>query len=304
MTDPSPERRIALFVNPLAGKGRALHWQGRVQEFLASHGIAYDLIGLNYPANLIGFTDVIILGGDGTINRVLNHFPDIRLPVGVIPGGSGNDLAMQLNGSLDIQHCLETAVFGRTQWLDAGICNGRIFMNCLGVGFDGEVANEINRVRWFSGALKYYITVIRKIFRYRSIVMNALWDGGRYQARALTVMAANSQYTGGGFRVAPGADMSDGKLDMVVIGEISALQRLFYLPRIRKGNHIGLPFVQAARFTNMEIETGRPLQAHVDGELMLSSTYRIKILPGKFQCRVDRKGGHRNKVTGSTETRE
>jgi diacylglycerol kinase family enzyme len=102
-------------------------------------------------------------------------------------------------------------------------------------------------------------------------------------------MAANGQYTGGGFRVAPGADLSDGKLDMVVIGEISLLQRLFYLPRIRKGNHIGLSFVRAARFTNMEIETGRPLQAHMDGELMLSSTYRIEVLPGRFQCRVGRR---------------
>jgi diacylglycerol kinase (ATP) len=302
MTDPSPDRRIALFVNPLAGKGRALHWQARVQEFLATRGIAYVLIGLEYPVDLEGFTDLIILGGDGTINRVLNHFPDIRLPVGVIPGGSGNDLAMQLNGSLDIADCLETAVFGRTQWLDAGICNGRIFMNCLGVGFDGEVANDINRVPWLRGALKYYITVIRKIFRYRSIVMTAIWDGGRYQARSLTIMAANSQYTGGGFRVAPGADMADGKLDMVVIGEISLLQRLFYLPRIRKGKHIGLPFVKAARFASMEIKTSRPLQAHMDGEFMLTSTYRIEVLPGRFLFRVDGKIGRRNPGTGSTKT--
>jgi YegS/Rv2252/BmrU family lipid kinase len=286
MSTLSPERRIALFVNPLAGRGRALRNQVQAEAYLREQGIAYVLFGLDYPATLEDFTDLVIIGGDGTINRVLNHFPEIRLPIGVIPGGSGNDLAMQLNGGMDVRSCLETAVYGKATWLDAGICNGRIFLNCFGVGFDGEVADEIGRVRWLRGALKYFVTVIRKIFRYRSVVIKATWDGGNYEARALTVMAANSRQTGGGFRVAPMADMSDGKLDMIVIGEISLLERLFYLPRIRKGGHIVLPFVRAAPFTSMIVETAGEQQAHLDGELMRASFYRIDVLPGKFLFRI------------------
>lgn len=285
MTDARPHRSIALFVNPLAGKGNSLRWLAEMENYLRGLDLAYETFGLDLPGSLDGFTDVVIIGGDGTINRVLNHFPDLRLPVGVIPGGTGNDLAMELDQGQVTSSCLETAVFGETQWMDAGLCNGCIFMNCLGVGFDGEVAAAIGKMRWLPGWAKYYWTVIRKIFSYRSVLMQADGDGGSYHAKALTVMAANSQLSGGGFRVAPMASLSDGKLDMVIIDDIPIWKRLLYLPRIRKGGHVTLPFVHTARFTRMVIRVAEPLQAHIDGERILSARYEISVLPAKFLFR-------------------
>jgi diacylglycerol kinase (ATP) len=112
MTIQAPTKRIALFVNPLAGKGNALRWRERAEAYLRRVGIAYQVIGLDYPPDLDAFTDVVIAGGDGTINHILNHYPNIRLPIGVIPGGTGNDLALAFDRGMNPEGCLETAVFG------------------------------------------------------------------------------------------------------------------------------------------------------------------------------------------------
>lgn len=270
----------------MAGGGSALRKLPQVESYLRARGIDYQLFGLEYPRSMEGFTDVLILGGDGTINHVLNSFPDLCLPVGLLPGGTANDLAVELEESLDLQHCLDTAVSGRTCRLDAGRCNGRIFMNCLGVGFDGEVADEITRVKWLRGYMRYMYTVVRKIFQYRSRVMHTAWDGGQYQYKALTIMAANSQYSGGGFRVAPMARVNDGKLHMVVVDDIPLWKRLLYLPRFRKGTHEGLPFIRTAAFQRMQIRLDGPMLAHMDGETLTSDEFLIEVLPARFLFRV------------------
>lgn len=286
MSFTEPPKRIALFFNPMAGSGSALRKLPQVEAYLRAKGIEYRLFALEYPSTLEGFTDVLILGGDGTINHVLNRFPDLQIPVGLLPGGTANDLAVELSASLDLQACLDLAVSGRACRLDAGRCNGRIYMNCLGVGFDGEVADEITRVRWLRGYLRYLYTVIRKIFQYRSRVMHTAWDGGQYQYKALTIMAANSQYSGGGFRVAPMARVNDGKLHMVVVDDIPLWKRLVYLPRFRKGKHEGLPFVRTAGFARMHIKLDGPMRAHMDGETLTSDEFLVEVLPSKFLFRV------------------
>ena len=286
MASTGANRRIALFHNPIAGGGKASRRLPSVEFYLRTEGIAYDIIGLSYPATLDHFTDVLIMGGDGTVNHVLNHFPDVRLPIGVIPAGTANDLAVELMDSEDFQACLQTAVHGKTCWIDAGRCNGQLYMNCLGVGFDGEVARDIRKVFLLQGYLRYLYAVLRKIFQYRSVIMHTSWDGGQYQYSAMTIMAANSRLSGGGFRVAPQANTQDGKLDMVVIDDIPLWKRLWYLPRVRKGGHLQLPFVRTARFTRMHIQLDSPLQAHLDGELMMHNEYLIEIVPSKFRFRV------------------
>jgi diacylglycerol kinase family enzyme len=129
-------------------------------------------------------------------------------------------------------------------------------------------------------------TVVRKIFQYRSRVMHTAWDGGQYQYKALTIMAANSQFSGGGFRVAPMARVNDGKLHMVVVDDIPLWKRLLYLPRFRKGRHTGLPFVRTASFSRMQIRLDSPMQAHMDGETLTSDEFLVEVLPGKFLFRV------------------
>jgi YegS/Rv2252/BmrU family lipid kinase len=279
-------RRIALFFNPNAGRGSATRKLPQVEAYLRARGIAYQLIEFDYPPSLDGFTDVMILGGDGTINHVLNRFPDLSLPVGLLPGGTANDLALELEESLNLQECLDTAVSGHTCVLDAGRCNGRIFMNCLGVGFDGEVADDISKVRWLKGYARYMYTVVRKVFQYRSRVMHTAWDGGQYQYKALTIMAANSQFSGGGFRVAPKARMNDGKLHMVVVDDLPLWKRLLYLPKFRMGRHDQLSFVRTAPFSRMQIRLDSPMSAHMDGETLTTDEFLIEVLPAKFLFRV------------------
>jgi YegS/Rv2252/BmrU family lipid kinase len=279
---------LAVFINPLAGKGRPIKIWERVRLLLDQDGIAYQAHHLDLPATLDGHSGILIIGGDGTINHVLNRYPDLRIPIGIIPAGSGNDLASSLFPGTDIVDQYRNAVHGTPRPTDAGICNGKIFLNGVGIGFDGEVALDIHKVKWLTGKMKYMSVVLRKIFTYKERRMRLEWEGKVMERDIFMVSVANGYRYGGGFKVAPLADWQDGLLDVVIIDKVSVLQRIRYLPVIERGMHLNLSFVKASLAKSIRISSSAVMHAHLDGELMSSDTFTISVLPAKFLFRYDK----------------
>ena len=278
-------RHFALFVNVRAGKGKPLRVLPAVKQALENAGYAYTVVTDIFPASLEMFTDVIIIGGDGTINFIINHYPGISLPIGIIPAGSGNDLAFTLFPKTNLSAQVENALHGKTRKIDAGLCNGRIFLNCLGVGFDGEVAREIPGVNWLSGKMKYYWVVIKKIISYRSKILRVSWKDGSMEGRVFMVTAANGYRSGGGFKVAPGADWYDGLLELVFIHPLPVWKRFHYLPRIEKGTHLNLPFIQNWKTEKIKITSKECISGHLDGELIEGLFFDISVTRGRYLFR-------------------
>jgi YegS/Rv2252/BmrU family lipid kinase len=245
----------------------------------------YRSFQLELPKDLDDFTGILIIGGDGTVNHLMNHFGDIEIPIGIIPAGSGNDLAQGFLPSNDLDSQYRSALNGTLHKVDAGICNGRIFLNGMGMGFDGEVALEIPKVKWLNGHLKYLIVVIKKIFTYREKIMRMEWDGHIRDQETFMVFLANGPRTGGGFKIAPSAKCDDGKFDMIIVRRISIMQRLRFLPVIEKGKHIGLPFIDFSHAQQISITSAEMLNAQLDGELMQSKRFDVRIMPGKYMFR-------------------
>jgi YegS/Rv2252/BmrU family lipid kinase len=275
---------IAILYNIRAGKHRSAKIAGILSSALDLKGISYEVFGDPFPKDLSRFTTVFIIGGDGTLNHVINHVVGSMPPIALFKGGTGNDFATGLYGSASVEETLEIALHAAPRPVDAGLCNGRIFLNMFGAGFDGDVLKGMATIRRLGPFLGYYLAVIRTILFYREPVLEITVDQDPpIRKRVLLLLLNNAPTTGGGFRVSPRARIQDGVLDLVTVDPLPVLQRLRYLPVIRKGEHLDLPFVHHRRVNRLRILSDRPIQAQLDGERVEAREFDITMLPGRFR---------------------
>ncbi|MBL0057461.1 MAG: hypothetical protein IPP31_15080 [Chitinophagaceae bacterium] len=273
---------IAILVNPRSGKGKAVRMGAQIRDSLSKRRIPHQLFCDTWPDSLDGFSEAWIVGGDGTINYFINYYKGISIPLALFGGGTGNDLAWKLYGKVSLEEQIERVLSAEARPVDAASCNGQLYLNSLGIGFDGEVLQSMGAIRWLGGHLGYLWVVMRKIFSFREKEFTIVSDGKVIQQRFLLVIINNSTRTGGGFMVSPLASLHDGSLDMVLCGPLSVLKRLRYLPVIEKGKHLELPFIQYRHCEKIRVECPVETTAAMDGELVRGTHFDIRVLPGFF----------------------
>lgn len=276
------EKRIALAVNPSAGKGRAAAIAGLLAGRLYHFAVDYTLFNDQWPADFNGYSEVWIIGGDGTLNYFINHYRDIKIPLAIFKGGTGNDFAWKLYGDADWKKQLQIILNTKTRPVDAGRCNDKLFLNGVGIGFDGEVLQSMNTIRMIGGHIGYYLIVLKKIFGFKEYRFKIYCEQLIADEKLLLVMVNNSSRTGGGFHVSPKASVTDGLLDLVMSKPLSVIKRLLYLPRIEKGKHLSLSFIKHITGTKFTIDCEKQLPAQLDGELMVAGKFEFEVLLGKF----------------------
>ena len=279
------QKNIALLCNPLAGGGKALALAEKTASLLAGKKHAYTLYKDKWPDYLSGFTDVWIIGGDGTLHFFINHYPDIKQPLAIFNGGTGNDFHWLLHQNKSLPEQIETALTAVPHPVDAGQCNKTLFINGAGIGFEGAVVKSLSGKRKRLGKLSFLLTIIRKIFSYRSVYYSISTDEYSTNGNKMMIDVVNGKRAGGGFRIAPTAAMDDGRLDVVLINPIAPLKRLQYLPSIKKGKHLQKSFCNHFKTKKIIIESEQPMQAHLDGEFYTAASMEISILPEKFLFR-------------------
>lgn len=277
------ERKIALIVNPLAGKGKATQIAGLLVGKLYHHAVEYTLFNGEWPEHFNSYTDAWIIGGDGTINYFINKYPDITIPLALFKGGTGDDFACALYGEVDWKQQLDLIVAASAKPVDAGICNGKLFLVGAGLGFEGEILKSMNAIRLIGGHFGYYLAVLRKIFGFKEKRFKISSDDFNCDEKLLLVEINNTRQTGGGFLISPKAVINDGLLDLVISKPLSLLQRLKYLPIIEKGNHLSLPFIKHVTGTKFSIECEQIISGHMDGEMITGIRFELEVLKGKFQ---------------------
>lgn len=285
-------KNIAVVCNPLAGVGKAIRLSDQICIELSQRKIAYHLFKEEWPQNFNGFTDVFIVGGDGTLNYFINQYPNIKLPLVIFNGGTGNDVHWLLYGKKNFEEQMELALTGLPKPIDAGRCNERFFINGVGIGFEGAVAKSLAGKKKRPGKTSFLIAVLKKIFFYRSKKYKVSSDDMPYLAgmaypeqRQLMISVTNGRRAGGGFLIAPVAAADDGLLDVVMIKAITPLLRLRWLPVIEKGKHFHLSFVHHFQTRKIIMESDQSIQSHLDGEAYTSNKIEIEILPSKFLFR-------------------
>jgi diacylglycerol kinase (ATP) len=279
------EKNIAIVCNSLAGAGRAVMLAETIAEELTRKNIGHTIFKENWPNHLNHFTDIFIVGGDGTLNYFINQYPGIKLPLVIFKGGTGNDFHWLLYGSKTLDEQLETVLVEDPKPIDIGKCNDRYFINGVGAGFEGEVAKALTGKKKRPGKASFLITILKKIITYRSKKYSVKSSERNLSGKKLLVDISNGRRAGGGFYIAPEAKADDGLFDVVIVDALSSLQRLRYLPVIEKGKHLHLSFIHHFRTMNITIESNEPIQYHLDGEYGEAKKLEIEILPGVINFR-------------------
>jgi YegS/Rv2252/BmrU family lipid kinase len=291
-------RRIKLIFNPIANLGRAWPIATALRPIVSELGGA-DWSGTVYPTHATelalkaaqdGYEMVVAMGGDGTVHEVINGLmqvpADQRPALGIVPLGSGNDLAATLGISNKPEIALRQIMTLPPLPMDVGLivdehgCR-EFWGNTLGIGFDAVINFRSHKVPLFQGFTVYFIALIQSILlNFTPYQIHALIDGQPLDEEILMFVVANGKREGGGFCMAPDADQSDGLFDYNYVERITRTRMLMTLPHYLNGTSAGQPCVHTGRLKKLELESNLPLFIHVDGETFSgfgSSTRKLSI---------------------------
>jgi diacylglycerol kinase (ATP) len=294
--------RAVVIINPIAGPGRRKtldRCAGIARSVLATHGYSAEVAVTESPTDAFRFARdavsssahlVVAWGGDGTINGAGSALAGTSLPLGIVPGGSGNGLARDLALPRDPARAFAVAAAGRERSIDAGDLEGSLFFNIAGIGLDAEIAARIAAPGARRGLSGYILATVRELRRYEPQVYSIRIDGddsGVVERRALMVALANSRQYGNGAKIAPHARLDDGAIDLVVVEARSMWGVVSRLPAFFRGTLEDGPDLLMRRATQVSISAERPILFHVDGEPRTGpATVTVRVLPGALRVRV------------------
>lgn len=280
--------KLSLIVNPAAGGGRAGRALPQVRATLERLGLEHHVqptqnlahaAALSRAAALAGEV-AVAFGGDGLVGAVAGALRDGHGALGVLPGGRGNDLARVLAIPLEPVAACEVLATGTTRALDMGQAGSRTFISIASCGFD-SVANRIaNETRIVRGNLVYVYAALRALAGWKPATFTLELDGGECRtATGYTVAAANSKAYGGGMMMAPGASLTDGLLDVVIVSEVPKLRFLRLLPTVFKGDHVKFANVEVVRAASVRIAASRQFVVYADGDPVAELPVTVRALP-------------------------
>jgi diacylglycerol kinase (ATP) len=282
---------IALVVNPTSGKGRGAAVRAVVEERLRAGGAhVRTIVGdsgehardLSHAAVLEGVDALVALGGDGMVHLALQAVAGTETPLGIVPAGTGNDLANSLSIPADPVAAAALVVAGSRRWIDAVRVGERWFGCVLGAGFDSVVNERANRLRWPRGPARYNVAIAVELPRFRALPFVLTLDGERWETDAMLVAVGNAQSYGAGIRITPDAVLDDGLLDVCVLAPVSKLDFVRTLPKARTGAHVTHPAVTIRRAKTVTLESPGVV-AYADGERMGPLPLTCVCVPGAVQ---------------------
>ena len=230
---------------------------------------------------------VVLGGGDGTLNAAAPGLIDTRLPLGVIPLGTANDLARTLGIPLDVEEAAQVVAAGRLHRIDLGEANGHPFFNVASVGFGVDLTRALTRDskrRW--GVLGYAVAGLRAIRRLRPFRVEILQDGTSQVSRTVHVSIGNGRHYGGGMTVSENARIDDGRLDVHSLEVRSLWRLLLLLPALRSGRHHAWAEIRTLSGSELELRTRRPRSVNTDGEITTRTPARFRVLRGALDVYV------------------
>ncbi len=283
----SKKRNILIVINPAAGRssyGKRLNYlKGRLKDAQMDFELfftEYEDKGklIDTIKNNPGIDEVYVMGGDGTLNYVVNEIQGSKLPISIVSNGTGNDSVKSLHGELNFEKQVDIALNGVIKKFDLGICNGRYFVNGVGIGFDGEVVKEmVERGNKRGTHLDYLLTVLRIVAGFKEKMLHFSMDGKRYQKKILLLTISNGTTFGGGFIINPFAKTNDGLLDVCILNEIVPIKRFWHLPKLKTGAHHKIKEAEFHLASNISIDMTDQLVAHLDGEFIGHPPFEISI---------------------------
>ena len=280
---------MKVIVNPKAGGGRALKVLRRAKQVLTNTGWALDISITEGPGHAVEMANqavlkqvplITVIGGDGTVNEVIQGIAGTQTRLAIIPGGTGNDHARSLTIPLQPEKAAAVIAQGKVIAMDIGQERERLFGCLTAIGFPVDVIDHTNRKgRILGGSFAILSSVWQTLKNLRAYDALIQLDGESMFVKTCGIFVLNTPSVGGGFRFAPHANVTDGLLDVMVVGPVSSWDLLTTLPKAYKGRHIGHPAISLHRAKKVHIETVKPVPKMFDGEIIGMTPIEVNVRP-------------------------
>ncbi|MCY1658491.1 diacylglycerol kinase [Dietzia sp. SL131] len=299
---------VTLLVNPAAGGGRGEKVAGRAADRLRAHGLevtrlagggATESLALARRAVADGTDALVVCGGDGMVSIAVQAQAFTDVPVGIIPAGTGNDLAREYGIPLgDPEAAADVVADGWVETVDLGRATPdggepTVFASVLCAGLDSRVNRRVNEMGLLRGPLRYVLASIIEFPTYRPRRFRMVFDAGlptedTVETEVLLSAFAITRSYGGDMKIAPDADRGDGLFDVCYVGKISKLRFMRHFPSIYSGGHVGLRGVSTRRCRTVRLEAA-DVEAFADGDAVAPLPVTVEVLPGAGRFLVPRR---------------
>ncbi len=276
-------------INPVAGNGKAKKILPLLRKIFNKAAVDYEIYFTTGPGDATGaalkgardgFEIMVAVGGDGTVNEVLNGIVGTEAKLAALPGGKGNDFATAVAMPRNIEEACKALLKGETKYIDLGKVMDRYFINSVGVGFDAAVARRANRgVRFFKGVSAYVYAFFETLYRYDFVDAEIDFGQGPIKTTPILVAVGIGQAYGGGMKIVPDAIQDDGLFDICIFGKVSRPLMVYHFPKVFSGR---LKYVEQAKMFRAEevkIKLSEPCPLHMEGEIFTGDRMHFTIQP-------------------------
>lgn len=299
---------VVFLVNPASDNGRTGRRWPELAHRAARLGLEGETLFSEHPGHLItlageavdnGASLVVAVGGDGTLNEVVNGVAGRDVDLATVPLGTGMDFGRTYDLPKRFDDAVLVARDGETRVVDAGRVRyrtwagddaERLFANVGTVGMSGAVAQRANGMsKALGGRVTFFYALTRVFLSWENTEVTVTADGGvERRGRMHDVIVANGMWHGGGMKLAPDARPDDGLFDVVLIGDVSKADFLTTAPKIYRGGHVTHPKVEILRSADVRVDAGEHLPIEVEGEQVGTTPAAFEIVPGALRVRVPR----------------
>ena len=285
-----------LFIlNPVAGKGKTLKLIPEITAYFEGSGEDFVIEITKYPGHATELAKdyssaqnyrIYSVGGDGTLNEVLNGMAGSGSSLAVIPSGSGNDFIKSADTPGGMKKILSRTVHGCERSIDIARVNGKYFINIASLGFDAQVAHttqHFKKIPFISGKLAYILGILTTILQRKTNMLEIRIDDACIKAETLLIAIGNGRYYGGGMLALPEAEITDGIFDICHVESMARLKILHLFPRYMKGQHGTIKGVHFYKGKKVEIKCACSMAMNADGEISIVNGAVFELLPGALQ---------------------
>lgn len=288
-----------VIINPVSGGKKGPKLWYKIKPLLDEEGISYEIAiteFIDHASQLIknaivnGYSNFIVIGGDGTANDVVNGILDSgtdpeKITIAMLPAGTGNDwvrtigkyasideIPSALKNKKTFLHDIGTVLFHKN-----GLEQKRYFINIVGLGFEGHVAKKLSESNGIlkGTKLQYQVAILRSLFLYHHTKMKITVDGKSSVHNTLSIACGICQYNGGGLKQLPDAMYDDGILNMTLIGSMRKIKMAVSLPKLKDGSHTKMQEVEIFKGREILIESTPPVYIDADGEYLGETPVKI-----------------------------
>lgn len=280
-------RKIKYIVNPVAGDGSSKETIKVIHDRMLETNIKYSISISGYKGEIESiareaaqddYTDVVAVGGDGSVLEAFNGIYDLDIALGIIPYGTGNDFARVLNIENDLDDSLNRIILGHTKKVDVGKINDTHFLNIAGLGIDSSILEKTEKIKkHIKGPLAYLLSTFIVLATYKCEKIKIVIDGTEIIRECYLVAIGNGQYYGGGMRVTPNALLDNGLLEVVIIHKMSKIKFAMLFRKVFSGDHIHESVVENYQGKKIRIVASSDVKINVDGNLIGKGSCDISV---------------------------